>query len=321
VGWWRISTDTLAASRFVVSALAETTACLISLANGTATHPGERPWLDAHLPAYRARLAGDPITALLVRSALRPRYLADFVTPTPTGETNPDFHEELARIRAWPDGRVQADLETALGGPVPQQLRRPGMAERLADLMEWIWTTAVRPDWNRRRRIVEADVVARTGQLGRDGWAATLDAVRPGMRWLGEGRLQVNPHDYPPRDISGKRLLFVPVTPAVGWVCWTADRHAVIYPCSGVLAGQDPVPVPDALGTLLGPARARVLVLLDTPKSTTQLVALTGQGLGSVGRHLKVLLDARLIRRGRAGRSVLYDRTPAGEVLVGAQAR
>lgn len=59
--------------------------------------------------------------------------------------------------------------------------------------------------------------------------------------------------------------------------------------------------------------------LLDSPMSTTQLVALTGQGLGSVGRHLKVLLDARLVRRGRAGRSVLYSRTPAGEVLVKAQ--
>lgn len=320
MGWWRISTDTLAESRFVVSALAETTACLIALAKGTATHPGERAWLDTHRPAYRARLAGDPLTALLVRSALQPRYLADFVTPTPTGETNLAFHDELAHIRAWPDDRVQADLEVALDGPVPERLHRPGLAGRLADLMEWIWTTAVRPDWDRRRRIIEADVVARTAQLGRGGWATTLDAMRPGMRWLGEGRLQVNPHDYPPRDLSGKRLLFVPVTPGVGWVCWAADRNAVIYPCSGVLAEQDQVPVPYALGTLLGPTRARVLVLLNTPKSTTQLVALTGQGLGSVGRHLKVLLDAGLVRRRRAGRSVLYDRTAAGEVLVGAQA-
>jgi DNA-binding transcriptional ArsR family regulator len=78
-------------------------------------------------------------------------------------------------------------------------------------------------------------------------------------------------------------------------------------------------PVPEALGRLLGPARAGVLVLLDTPKSTTQLVALTGQGLGSVGRHLKVLLDARLVQRRRAGRSVLYYRTAAGETLLEAQ--
>lgn len=321
MGWWRISTDTLAESRFVVSALAETTACLIALEKGTAAHPGEREWLDAHLPAYRARLAGDPITALLVRSALRPRWIADFVTPTPTGEADLAFHEELARIRETPADRAHAHLEVGLGGPVPERLRRPDLAERLADLMEWIWTEAVRPDWARRRRIIEADVVARTGQLGQGGWAAALDAMHPGMRWLGEGRLQVNPYDYPPRDLSGAGLLFVPVTPGVGWVSWEAGRYAVIYPCSGVLAQRDPAPVPDALGALLGPARARVLVLLDTPKSTTQLVALTGQGLGSVGRHLKILLDARLIRRRRAGRSVLYDRTPAGEVLLRAQAR
>ncbi|MDX3645452.1 winged helix-turn-helix domain-containing protein, partial [Streptomyces sp. MB09-02B] len=70
------------------------------------------------------------------------------------------------------------------------------------------------------------------------------------------------------------------------------------------------------LGSLLGENRARVLVLLGSPMSTTQLCALTGQGLGSVGRHLKVLLDAGLVRRGRAGRSVLYARTAAGEVLL-----
>ncbi|MEU2881285.1 winged helix-turn-helix domain-containing protein, partial [Streptomyces sp. NPDC007070] len=71
-----------------------------------------------------------------------------------------------------------------------------------------------------------------------------------------------------------------------------------------------------ALGALLGPARAEVLVLLGSPLSTTQLTTVTGQGLGSVGRHLRVLLDAGLIERRRAGRSVLYSRTDAGRVLV-----
>jgi len=59
-------------------------------------------------------------------------------------------------------------------------------------------------------------------------------------------------------------------------------------------------------------------VLLDAPKSTTQLVALTGQPLGSVGRHLKILLDAGLLERRRAGRSVLYYRTAVAESLVAA---
>jgi len=38
-----------------------------------------------------------------------------------------------------------------------------------------------------------------------------------------------------------------------------------------------------------------------------------------VGRHLKILLDAGLLERRRAGRSVLYYRTAVAESLVAAQ--
>lgn len=191
-----------------------------------------------------------------------------------------------------------------------------------------MWEETVRPYWERRRRVLESDVLARTARLGQGGWAAVLDSMRPGMRWLGENRLQVNLHEYPPREISGARLVFVPVTPQrTGWVAWEErERYAVVYPCSGVLTdgrgiggegeSEGGAVVPAALAALLGGARARVLVLLDSPMSTTQLCAVTGQTLGSVGRHLRVLRDAGLVRRGRAGRSVLYGRTAEGEVLV-----
>lgn len=93
------------------------------------------------------------------------------------------------------------------------------------------------PYWPRRRRIIEADVVARTGQLSQGGWAATLNDLRPGMRWLGESRLQINAYDYPPLELSGAQLMFVPVTSRQGWVSWDAlHRYAVVYPCSGPLA-------------------------------------------------------------------------------------
>ncbi|AHI00007.1 ArsR/SmtB family transcription factor [Kutzneria albida] len=316
MGWWQVNADTLAGSRFVVSPLAEATASLITLARATAAHPGERAWLDAHLPAYRELLAADPITASLVRAGLRRRWIADFFTPTPTGEPA-EFERELAGIRSTPAEIARENLGPAL----TPELDRTDLAQRTADLLEWVWTRAVLPEWPRRRRVIEADVVARTGKLGQGGWAAVLGDLRQGMRWLGSNRLQVNVYDYPPREVDGAQLFFVPVTPRQGWVCWDAhNRSAVVYPCSGVLA-EPPPPVPDTLGRLLGAARAGVLVLLDTPKSTTQLVALTGQGLGSVGRHLKVLLDARLVCRQRAGRSVLYRRTLEGEALVAAQFR
>lgn len=141
------------------------------------------------------------------------------------------------------------------------------------------------------------------------GWASALGNMRPGMRWIGDGRLQINTYSCAPRELIGASLMFVPVTPSKGWVSYDAShRYTVVFPCSGVLAEADEASTLDTLGALLGHARAVVLVLLDSPKSTTQLVAFTGQSLGSVGRHLKILLNARLVRRRRAGRAVLYYR-------------
>ncbi|MEV0390660.1 transcriptional regulator [Nonomuraea sp. NPDC050643] len=317
MGWWQLNADTLAGSRFVVSPLAETLASLCALAAGTAAHPAEQAWLGAHLPAYRARL--DPVTALLVDTALGHGWMADFCTPAPA-EHERGFAEELDVVRRTPPEVALEDVAVSVRGSLPAELYRSDLAGRMADLLEWVWTRTVLPDWPRRRRVMEADMIARTAQLGQGGWAAALEDLRPGMRWLGDSRLRINARDHPPREISGARLLFVPVTPPHAWVAWDEPhRYAVIYPCSGVLAEPERAPVPESLGRLLGTARAMVLVLLATPKSTTQLVALTGQGLGSVGGHLRVLLDARLVRRRRAGRSVLYYRTEAGDALVRAQ--
>ncbi|WP_406170495.1 ArsR/SmtB family transcription factor [Streptomyces sp. NBC_00996] len=319
MGWWQVNADTLAGSRFVLSPLAETFASLKVLHAGVGAHPGEHAWLRAHLPAYRKRLACDPVTALLIRSGLGREWIADFLTPTPHGDET--FEDEVARVREASPDDARAHLAVSLRGPLPDRLvDRDDLPGRAAELLTYVWDEAVRPYWDRRRRILEADVVARTAQLSQGGWAAALDALRPGTRWLGGNRLQVNLHEYPPREISGAQLLFVPVTPKAGWVSWEeSHRYAVVYPCAGVLADIRAEAVPESLGALLGPARAGVLVLLDSPMSTSQLVAVTGQGLGSVGRHLKVLLDARLVQRRRAGRSVLYSRTAAGEVLVTAQ--
>ncbi|MFG3408198.1 winged helix-turn-helix domain-containing protein [Streptomyces sp. NPDC048142] len=321
MGWWQVSADTLANSRFVVSPLAEVVACLLLLERATAAHPGERAWLETHLPAYRQRAADDPLSALVIRAALAPRWIADFLipapVPTPPGRAQPAFAEEVARIRATPPDLARAELAEALRGPLPAALDRDDLAERAADAVEWVWTHTVLPDWPRRQRILEADVIARAAQLGRGGWAEALNGMRPGVRWLGDSRLQINTYDNPPRELGRAQLLFIPVTPYQCWVCWDIPRrYGVVYPCSGALAEAGRVPVPAALGALIGPARAAVLLLLASPLSTTQLVALTGQGLGSVGRHLRILLDAGLVRRRRAGRSVLYFRTDAGDVLV-----
>lgn len=96
MGLWQINADTLAGSRFVVSPLAETVSALNSLERARAGHPGERAWLDVHLPAYRARQAADPVAARLVPAALGGSWNADFITPTPTGRA------PRPSRRSWP---------------------------------------------------------------------------------------------------------------------------------------------------------------------------------------------------------------------------
>ncbi|WP_330461585.1 winged helix-turn-helix domain-containing protein [Streptomyces sp. NBC_00820] len=317
MGLWQIDTDTLARSRFVLSPFAETFASLKLLHSGTGAHPGEEAWLRAHLPGYHAHLAADPVAAPLVRAGLGKAWIADFLCPTSCeGES---FEATVARVRAAGAGEARADLRVSLRGPLPAALERDDLPERATALLTYVWEETVRPYWERRRRALEADVVARTARVSQGGWAAVLDSLRPGTRWLGGSRIQVNLNAYPPREVAaGADLLFMPVTPRTGWVSWEGrERYAVVYPCLGALAeDHDRRPVPAGLGRLIGTKRAALLVLLGTPMTTTQLVAVTGQGLGSVGRHLRVLLDAGLVERRRAGRSVLYVRTAPGEVLM-----
>ncbi|HEX4088339.1 MAG TPA: winged helix-turn-helix domain-containing protein [Trebonia sp.] len=313
MGWWQISADTLAGSRFVISPLTETTACLLMLERGSAAHPGERRWLDAHQDDYRRYVKEHPDVPWLIRFCLGRCWIPGVITVVPASSDELDFGDEIGQITGLSPDFVAADLGAAGVREYPSDLPR-----KAAELLEWVWENTVLPYWPERRKIIEADVVARTTQLGRGGWAQALSDMRPDMRWLGEGRLQINAFENPPREISGAQLLFVPVTPKTGWVAWDEPyRYAVMYPCSGALA--DPgrrAAAPETLGALLGPARAAILMLLVTPKTTTQLVALTGQRLGSVGRHLQILRAAGLLERRRVGRSVLYRRSPAGDLLV-----
>lgn len=310
MGIWLINADVLAGSRFRTSALAETIASLLVLAERLPNRPGQLT-LPAELrAAFQARLADDPVGRAFLKGALLPRWLANFLCPPPRDDER-TFDDEMHRIRTASSAVLRADL----AGDDPA-LDVPDLSDRIADVLDWVWTEAVEPDWQRREQAFEADIIARTRRLSTSGWASALDDMRPGMRWLAKGRLQINAYDYPPHDLTDGQLLFIPTTGARGWVGRRRPHlYSIVYPCAGLLAEGRPT-APDALHRLIGPARATLLNLLDNPMSTTQLVSVTGFALGSVGNHLKVLLDAQMVRRRRAGRSVLYYRTPDGDRLI-----
>ncbi len=309
MGIWLVDADVLARSRFRISALAETVATMITL-TGRPNRPGQLTRPAPLRAAFRERVAADPVAAAFLQGALLPFWVADFLCRPPDDDDR-TFDDELTRIRTAPAATLRADLTG--GGPA---LDAADLPERIAGMLAWVWAEAVEPDWPRRRRVFESDIVARTRRLSTGGWEAALSDLRAGTSWLGGGRLQINAHDYPPLDLAGAQLVFIPSTAGHGWAGWDPPhRYSLVYPCTGLLADDRPG-APDALRRLVGPARATLLSLLGTPMSPTQLVAVTGHALGAVGNHLKILADAGLVHRRRAGRSVLYFRTPAGDHLV-----
>jgi DNA-binding transcriptional ArsR family regulator len=96
-----------------------------------------------------------------------------------------------------------------------------------------------------------------------------------------------------------------------------ACQPRLIYPARGSGLVWEPLrPPPQTLAALIGPRRASVLALLETPCSTTRLARRLDVCAASVSQHLAVLHDAGLIERHRVGRVVLYRRSAAGNLLL-----
>jgi DNA-binding transcriptional ArsR family regulator len=143
-----------------------------------------------------------------------------------------------------------------------------------------------------------------------------------GREWVDGGELRINRYDLPTRELpAAGQLHFIPVLSQGGWVGWSQPgAHALYYPVTGRLAATEGARS-GGLGQLIGANRAALLRLLDQPAGTTDLAALSRLPIGSVGNHLRVLLDAGAVTRRRSGRSVLYWRTPLGDALIAADGR
>ena len=318
MGVWLMSADLLARARFVVSPFADVSAALGALQQPR--DPSERVLVATVGPAFREMLREHPTRAAVLKASSRPRWVADFLCMPPLGGPM-SFADELALVAELGERRIRADLRDTVRGRLPAVLERSGLTDEVVALLDWVWEHAVANDWPRRERVLRADIVSRTARLAQQGWSGVLSDLRRDIAWLGDGQLRINRYPYPPHDLAlAEELYFIPHhghSSTVGWHLPT--RYAIHYPVTGTLADIDSGDEA-GLAALLGGNRARILVELTTPTSTTGLVARTGLTLGSVGGHLKVLLGAGLVARRRSGREVLYWRTALGDALTAAEA-
>jgi DNA-binding transcriptional ArsR family regulator len=319
-----MSAGSVAQVRFAVSGLWEVVASL-----GVLRDPGRHavhiPWVRRAQPSLRsAGLVENPGSLLWNLVPREPRYLPDFLTPPPTGLST-TLSEELAALRSTPPAVVRADLNLFTGSP-DGPLRTlyddpPAGLAALAEQIEAYWRIAVAEDWPRIQTLLEADVLGRARLSAERGAAEMLNSLHDRVRWE-DGALSVRqPHCTAENLADGGGLTLVPsvfVWPAVLTVS-TGETPQLAYPARGLATlWEHRAPSAEALGAVLGANRARLLIEMATPVSTTELARRTGITAGGVSQHLAVLRAAGLVATHRQGRALLNARTPAADALVSA---
>ncbi|MDH2424633.1 DUF5937 family protein [Sphaerisporangium sp. TRM90804] len=315
---WRFDAEDVARVRFAFSPLWELVASLRAL-RAPASHSPHLPWLRA----VRPRLASLDLAELF---ALVPAhgYMADFLTPPPETPL-PDFAAELARVRLASPAQAAEEaacVETPDAGSMARFLADPAAGvRRVADTLGAYWELALEEFWPRVHGLLEADVLWRLRRLAAGGARELFADLHPSVHWEG-GRLRTATtgewcHSG---DVGGDGLLLVPSVfrwPGIA-VMTEPYQSMLVYPARGVgtLWESGPPPAPGALAALIGSTRARLLICLGDPVSTTALARRLSLTPGAVSQHLSVLSGSGLVTRSRLGREVLYRRTPTGDTLV-----
>ncbi|MEU0056592.1 ArsR family transcriptional regulator [Streptomyces sp. NPDC006334] len=322
---FRFTVDDLATTSFAYSPLQEAVFSLRCF-NDPARFPHHRPWLRRIRPRLEG-LDGELLTSLVAPWM----WIPDFLTPRPD-RARPAFADELDRIRLTEPDVVAADLraayrsEDALPPVVARGLVRPDrFLTRLADALDAYWHTCLAAEWwPRAQSVLEADLAHRGRVLAERGAAEMLPGLDARLTWA-DSHLRLDTRDFlvpapwAGMSIAGRGMVLLPTLFARGAqpLIDPTRPPLLIYPARGraTLAEQPPPVVGQALVRLLGRPRARLLLLLAEPASTTELAHRLEVTPGAVSQHLAILHDAGLLTRTRSGRTVRYARTRLGDDL------
>ncbi|MEC4575749.1 winged helix-turn-helix domain-containing protein [Streptomyces virginiae] len=317
---FEVSVEDLLRSRFALSPATDLCLLLRSLAG--MDRPLPRAWATRLMPTFERLRRETELDAVLALQA--PQGGPNFVAPPPRG-LKQTWSDDLALIRATPLEAARHELATTSGAfacdpRVRALLDSTDAVARIAEAMDQAWHELLAADWPQLRAICERDVVHQVGVIGEHGWAATIENLHPGIAWR-DGGIEIGFFRGGTVPLAGDGLLLISSV-FVGHIAAHLEDpwpRTLIYRARGTadLWGEpETAPQSDALAALVGRARARLLLALDAPASTSHLARSLAMAPGAVGDHLAILRCTGLLVRARSGRSVLYRRTPLGEALV-----
>lgn len=321
---FRLAPDDLTAIRFGISPGHELCHAVRAL-----QRPDHHPLQWGWMRSTRGAIPRDDfdVLALLIRDD---GYFPDFLTTTPTWELTPEA--EADRLRDIDDSRFEVDMTkvlvrtegTARRVAVQRMLDHPDRARAMiADAWLGVWRAAIAPVWTQLERLLRADIAVRARRIAESGVGAMIQTLHERVAWQ-DGAVRVTMRIWSEVvDCRGSGLVLVPsVMGSNGCNVLTEPpaQPALFYPAQGVTEAwaRDPTEVTTALGALLGPARARILLDAHEPRTTSQVARDSALAISTASHHLTVLRDAGLLSSTREGARMLHRRTPLGEALVGA---
>lgn len=314
----------LAATRFAVSPLSETVACIQQL-SGRDRNPANLRWFQwAETELARAPLDLSLTWPLLVST--RPNW-PEFLVPAPRG-AGASIDQDLDALRSTTARQVRSSLARVFGDDLPPAATtlaaRPAAGLRaIASELGVAFERLVAPHWRRIRSVLEADIMYRARQLAVGGAEKLICDLHPDLRWE-HGRLTLSGERWrADRTVSRGPggLVMMPVVLGSPYVLIkkrTSTQTTVRYPARGAgslwIAGTQP-PTDNAV-RLLGRARAEILEALRSPTTTTDLAQALNVTASAVSQHLKILHASGLVSRERTGKRVLYLTSELGARLL-----
>lgn len=313
---YELAGNDLGEVRFAISPLHELVLSLRTLRD-PGRFPLQLPWLRATEPA-RSGLDLELLNALTNEALWTP----DFLTPRPFSPLG-RIEDELTALVGTPPGVVRADLAEVHPGALPSAIRgRPAtVLRRLLAALRDYWDACFEPYWTRMRTILEADIVYRGRVMANAGLAAMFTDIDPHVR-LDDTVLRIHLRsDLSYRtSTAGRGLTLTPslFSRRAATPISPDEPPHLIYPARGLgtLWQSSVATPPAALANLIGRARARLLSLLETPTSTTELAVRLNVTPTAINQHLRALQAAGLLTSARHGRSVLYHRSDLGDRVI-----
>ncbi len=255
-------------------------------------------------------------------------YIADFLTPTPSG-IRVSFEDEIEWMRATPIEVIRQNVEMVIRVSEDSEVRQffltyPREAvECLIDELRLYWGLALAHYWGRIQSVLEGDVLYRARAMALHGVEPMLDALDPVVRYQnGAIHLEKDPPYHAKEHwLRGRGMQLVPIIfrcKSVSWQIVPEWQPMIIYGARGAgLWHSYKLPDPEeALVVALGGSKAKMLHALRDPAHTSELAHKLNLTAGAVSQQLSRLNQAGLVESHRSSNRVYYRLTPRGERLL-----